>query len=206
MNESDPQNLEKQIDAAISSGSNAELDAFNKIVSAIKILPDREGQVRVVKAVLTLLGLTDVLPNRTEQVPVQTSSPSSFSEDRNLSPKEFLLEKKPVTDIERVTCLAYYYAHYRNTPHFKTLDISKLNTDAAQIKLSNAAAAVENAVTAGYLVPAGKGNRQISAIGELYVQALPDRVAAKEAIAHVKRRRKNKKTGSQGDNDEDQEK
>jgi hypothetical protein len=78
-----------------------------------------------------------------------------------------------------------------------------LNTEAAQVKLSNAAYAVEHATSAGYLAPAGKGNKQISAIGEIYVQALPDRVAAKAAIAHIKPRKKNKKAGSSNNEAED---
>lgn len=54
-------------------------------------------------------------------------------------PKEFMVQKRPRTDIERVACLGFYLTHYRDTPHFKTLDISKLNTEAAQPKFTNAA-------------------------------------------------------------------
>ena len=84
-----------------------------------------------------------------------------------------MFEKQPNTDIERVACLAYFLTHYRDTPHFKTLDISKINTEAAQIKFSNAAQAVENATKAGLIVQSLKGQKQLSAIGEQYVQALP---------------------------------
>jgi hypothetical protein len=205
MNESEPKRIEASAVMPISD-SRMELDAFNRIVSSIQGLPDKETQVRVVKSALTFLGWTDVLPKPTGQISVEASSPSSFSEDRNQTPKEFLFEKKPVTDIEKITCLAYYLTHYQNTPHFKTLDLSKLNTEAAQSKFANAAVGVENATSAGLLVHAGKGNKQISAAGELYVQALPDRDAAKAAIAHVKPRRKNRKPSSQGDSDETEEK
>jgi hypothetical protein len=95
-----------------------------------------------------------------------------------------------------VSYLAYYLTHYRETPHFKTLDISKLNTDAAQVKFANAANAVSNAVQAGLIAPAGGGMSQISAAGERYVQELPDRVAAKEAIAGFRQRRKSKRPNS----------
>jgi len=125
------------------------------------------------------------------------SSVASFSEDRAITPKQFMFEKKPTTDVERMACLAYYLTHYRNTPHFKTLDLSKLNTEAAQLKFSNAASAVDNATQAGLLVPAGKGNKQLSAVGEIYVQCLPDRIAAKEAIAHARPKRKSS-GGSKG--------
>jgi hypothetical protein len=116
-----------------------------------------------------------------------------FSEEKILSPKEFLFQKKPQSDVERVTVLAYYLTHYGDTPHFKTLDISKLNTEAAQAKFSNAAYAVDNATKYGYLVPASKGNKQLSASGELFVQALPDREAAKQAMQNARPKRKTKK-------------
>ena len=122
------------------------------------------------------------------------SVPGFFSEDRTITPKQFLFEKQPQTDIDRVACLAYYLTHYREMPHFKTLDLSKLNTDAAQIKLSNPTVAVDNAAQAGLLVQSGQGRKQISAIGELYVQALPDRGAAKEALAKGRPRRPKSKS------------
>ncbi len=191
------------------SDRTAELDAFNQIVSAIRRLPE-EVQLRVVKSALTFMGWADAFAKRSEQVTQHSSASvpgsvaSTFSEDRNLSPKAFMLEKKPVTDVERITCLAYYLTHYKGTPHFKTLDLSKLNTDAAQIKFSNPAVAAENATGAGPLVPAGKGTKQLSALGELYVQSLPDREAAKAAIAHARPRRKNRRSspGKNGDETE----
>jgi hypothetical protein len=179
--------------------SALELEVFNKIVSALRALP-KDAQPRVLRSALTFLGLADLLSeiNRPSHFAssasnISTAMPGSFSEDRTPSPKEFMVEKKPVTDIERITCLAYYLTHYRGTPHFKTLDLSKLNTDAAQIKFSNASVAVDNATAAGLLVPAGKGNKQISAIGEVYVQALPDREAARDAIAHSRPRRRSRR-------------
>jgi hypothetical protein len=119
-----------------------------------------------------------------------SSKVSSFSEDRTASAKDFIMEKRPQTDVEKVACLAYFLSHYRGTENFKTLDISKLNTEAAQIKLSNAAQAVENAAKAGFVISSSKGHKKISALGEIYVQALPDRVAARAAIAHAKPKRR----------------
>jgi hypothetical protein len=109
-----------------------------------------------------------------------------------VSPKDFLLDKKPRTDVERVACLAYFLTHYRDTPFFKTIDISKLNTEAAQPKFSNAAKAVDNATNSRYLVPGAKGNKQLSATGELFVQALPDRESAKSAMISQRPRRRRK--------------
>ncbi len=114
---------------------------------------------------------------------------TSFASSPELSPKDFLFQKQPQTDVERVACLAYYLTHYRDTPHFKTVDISLLNTEAAQVKFSNAAYAVVNAANAGLLVPAGKGAKQLSAHGERYVEALPDRATAKEVLMSMRTRR-----------------
>ncbi len=105
-----------------------------------------------------------------------------------MSPKEFLLDKQPRTDVERIACLAYYLTHYRATAHFKTVDISLLNTEGAQPKFANTAYSANNAVKLGYLVPSTKGQRQISAAGERFVQALPDRDAAKAAVEAIRRK------------------
>jgi len=112
----------------------------------------------------------------------------------DVTPKEFLLQKKPKTDVERIACLAYYLTHYRSAPHFKTAELAALNTEAAQPRFSNAAYAVSNATNCGYLVPATKGSKQISAQGEQFVLALPDRVAAKSAM--TSRRARAKRSGA----------
>ena len=113
-----------------------------------------------------------------------------------MSPKEFLHDKKPLTDVERIACLAYYLTHYRSTPHFKTPELSLLNTEAAQPKFSNTSNSANNAVKLGYLVPSSKGRRQISAVGERFVLALPDRDEAKRALASLKKRSRSKKVAS----------
>jgi hypothetical protein len=59
--------------------------------------------------------------------------------------------------------------------------------------MSNAHVAVNNATQTGYLVPALRGTKQISAAGEVFVQALPDRDAAKAAMSKVKPRKKSRK-------------
>lgn len=117
------------------------------------------------------------------------SSVPAFSDNVAPGPKQFLAEKQPQTDVERVACLAYYLAHYLDQPHFKTLDISKLNTEAAQVKFSNAAYAVNNAVKTGYLAAAPGGARQISMGGEMFVAALPDRERARSAMRSAHKRR-----------------
>ena len=98
------------------------------------------------------------------------------------SPKSFMAQKRPSSGIERVACLAYYLDRYRGTQQFKTRDLTKLNTEAAQPTLSNAAVFARNAVDAQYLSKAGGGAKQITVLGEAIVDALPDREKVKAAI------------------------
>lgn len=185
-----------------------EATALAALVAALGPL-DHVARVRLLKTVCTFFELDprELLPDAgiyqrsttlgsTEPERNSASNPS-FSEDRSISPKAFLIEKRPQSDVERIACLAYYLTHYRDQAAFKTLDLSKLNTEAAQIKLSNPTRAVDNAANAHFLIATGQGKKQLSAIGELYVQALPDRVAAREAIADLKRRRSKGKPKAQ---------
>ena len=195
----------------------SERDAWNVIVSALQDLPDDTVRERVLLSVAAFLSIPlegesprfarptsyrDPLAVEVPRRPMRGSE-SPFSEDRTISPKDFLNQKQPRTEVERVACLAYYLTHYRDSPAFKTFDISKLNTEAAQPKFANASQAVENATKTHYLVPASKGNKQISAAGELFVQALPDRDAAKSAMATVKPRRKRKSTAQNEEVEQD---
>ncbi|MDF0494404.1 hypothetical protein P0R27_13940 [Bradyrhizobium yuanmingense] len=109
-----------------------------------------------------------------------------------LSPKQFVGLKKPENNYERVACLAYYLTHNRDTPHFKTSDITKLNTESAH-HFSNAALFVQHATTTyRYLSAAGGGKKQITLLGEAVVEAMPDRAKVAEAIAEHKPARKRK--------------
>jgi len=191
--------------------SLAEIEAFQSIVNALNPLND-EARRRLLESAATLLRIEPRSQTHNYQAIsidplslVQTArSAAPFSSDTEMSPKEFLFEKKPQTDVEKIACLAYYLTHYRGTPHFKTTDLSLLNTEAAQPKFSNTAFSSNNAVKLGYLVPTTKGQRQISAAGERFVQALPDRAAAKEALASIRRRSRVKRvrigpTGKSGE-------
>ena len=170
-----------------------------KVIADLRDLSLDEQQ-KLLETVATFFGLRAPTQGTGQTKGFPTGDPAShppgggFSEARDISPKEFVMQKQPRTDVERVACLAFYLTHYRNTPHFKTLDISKLNTEAAQSKMSNAHVAVNNATQTGYLVPAIRGTKQISAAGEVFVQALPDREAAKAAMGRVKPRKKFRKS------------
>ena len=178
--------------------TNQYLDEFQAIQDVLEIFKkiNPEDRTRILKTVGTFLNVNSHQPAEFPQEITHEKNHErrngtySFSEDRSMSAKEFLLQKKPATDTERVACLAFYLTHYCDTPYFKTLEISKLNMDAAQIKLSDAAVAVNNATRDGLLVPASKGQKQISAMGEMFVQALPDRDAAKKILKASKSRKR----------------
>jgi hypothetical protein len=81
-------------------------------------------------------------------------------------------------------------ASYRNTPHFKTADISKLNTEAAH-HFTNTALFVQHATnTYHYLSSAGGGKKQLTLLGEAIVEALPDRAKVAEVSAEHKPRKR----------------
>jgi hypothetical protein len=168
-----------------------------KVIAELRDLTSEEQQ-KLLETVATFFGLRASTQGSHQTKGVATpTSPlppgGGFSQARDISPKEFVMQKQPRTDVERIACLGFYLTHYRDTPHFRTIDISKLNTEAAQSKLSNATVAVDNATKTGYLVPAVKGAKQISGAGEVFVQALPDREAAKAAMEKVRPRKKSRK-------------
>jgi len=178
-----------------------EQQAINAMFQVLNGL-EEESQQRVLQTVVTYYQSSFPVQSGIPPRGVESPSIGPFSEDRSMSPKNFIMQKQPSTDVERVACLAYYLTHYRDIPHFKTLDISTLNTEAAQPKFANATVSLENATRMGYLVPATKGTKQLSGAGEVFVQKLPDREAAKSAMAAVKPRRKNRKGGQRGESQE----
>ena len=174
--------------------------AFQKLADVLLPLK-QELRVRAHDMVGAFLGVTT--PNSgfaeagaTRPAGHRSPPPTQIAPREPPSPKDFLFQKQPNTDVERVACLAFYLTHHRATPHFKTVDISKLNTEAAQRKFANAAASVSNATRLGYLAPAPKSMKQLAAEGERYVDELPDRAAAKAAFGNCKARRQRRKSST----------
>ena len=173
-----------------------------QLVADVLLPLERDLRKRVYATVGTFFGyeasyggLVETSDNR--PAGERSPPPTQIAPREPPSPKDFLFQRKPNTDVERVACLAYYLAHHRDTHHFKTIDISKLNTEAAQRKFANAAATVNNATQGGFLAPVGRGMKQLTAEGERYVDALPDRAAAKAALGNRKARRQ-RRQGANG--------
>ena len=175
------------------------------------LLPfDSYNRLRVYRTVGAFFGFEESYPKVTgnvdsRRVPANLSREPQFSNSEDPTPKEFLIQKRPNTNVERVACLAYYLTHFRGTPRFKSIDINKLNTEAAQTKLSNPSHAVRDAVRAGYLAAATKDTKQLSAQGEQYVDALPDRDAARQVKPRTLRRSRKKASMNRAESDHDQE-
>ena len=175
--------------------------ALLKIVDLLSPLDDKDRSNLVNSIMLYFEINISQMPlqkdSRTHSASGSTSNANGrnpvFSGHKDLTPKEFLAEKDPQTDIERAACLAYYLTHYRDLQYFKTIDISNINTEAAQRKFSNPTYTVNNATQRGFLVPAPKKQKQLSAIGERYVDALPDQQAAKAVVKKQRPRHRKKK-------------
>ena len=131
-------------------------------------------------------------PKQPQTKATPTKATPKVSRDAS-SPKDFLAEKQPNTDVERVACLAYYITHHRSTKQFKAAELDKLSTEAGQGKFANATTSVNNATRARHLVAVSRGLKRLSPEGERYVDALPDRAAAKAAL-----RRKAKSSSRKG--------
>lgn len=183
-------------------------EILDKVIEVLLPLAP-SGRLRVYRTVGTFFGFEDLSPridrNTDGRVPSNISREPQFSSPEEPTPKEFLLQKKPNTNVERVACLAYYLAHYRGTQKFKTVEMNKLNTEAAQTKLSNPSYTVLNAIRAGYLAEAGRGMKQLSAQGEQYVEALPDRDAAKAVRPRTLKRSRKRGRMSQAESDHNRE-
>jgi hypothetical protein len=180
----------------------SEFAALSSVIEALEGL-EPEARQRIFATAATFFNVDSA--TKIQRLPLTTASPSdsdrqntlqypAFSTDEVPTPKDFVQQKEPQTDVERIAVLAYYLTHYRNTPHFKTLDLSALNTEAAMPKLANAANAASNAQKMRYLVPGTKGMRQLSAPGERFVEALPDRDLARAEMAKSRPRRVAKKS------------
>lgn len=205
--------MNNDLPGSISSDSPTQPDDFElltKLIACLRPLDD-DAKTRLLRSAITFLKLeanftgSTIVASRPSVAPsINAVAPSSFSERTELSPKQFLNEKRPANDIERVACLAYYLTHFRNLPEFKTLDISKLNTEAAQPKFSNPSVPVDHATRRGLVVTTSGQSKQLGALGEQFVQALPDRDAAKVVLERVRLKRPRKKRTSNSEGEDEQ--
>ena len=161
-----------------------ELDAIRTAYSNLEHL-NEEGRERSIAWLASALGVKLPEPvSATGQPGAMTfGDADGVLNVKDLSAKQFMATKKPSTAVERVTCLGFYMAYGKDTPHFKTKDLTDANREAAGAAFSNISQAAKDAVKANYLASAGKGARQVTALGEEIVNALPDRAKVKDVLS-----------------------
>jgi len=168
------------------SKSSVITEEFRAIQQALEAL-EPLGKDRwkfAVNMILARLGMGDVPTDRLGSLGGRTASiPARNSTTETVSIKEFIKAKAPRTDLERLTCLAYYLTHERGIEVFTTREIRKLNEEARGQPLANPSATANNAVSQNkYLSPVGHGKRRMTILGEDFVEALPDREKVKEVL------------------------
>jgi hypothetical protein len=164
-------------DANISSSDSEdyqmELDALGAVLKALGPLPEnaREFVVRTAVARLRISSSTSERKGEYVESPTRDAKPGHPAGVLyGTTPKEFLRVKRPASELQRMVCLAFYLTHAHNKPHFKTQDLTALNAEAAGGKFSNPSATVRNATSqSAFFAPGPKGTKQITALGEDYV-------------------------------------
>ncbi len=169
-----------------------EVEALSDVLVALEKLTTDDEKRWVLETAANRLGVTSPIPSAIQR---DGSGPrNTVSLMPGSKPKEFVRTKDPKSDVQRVACLAVYLTHSRETAKFKSADLSALNTEAAGPSI-NMPRAANNATNQNrYLAPAGGGQRQITALGEDVVNALPDQeaVRAVEQQSNKPKRRKHK--------------
>jgi hypothetical protein len=179
--------------------------ALNGVMLALKELKPEEIR-HVLNTAAQWLGLQPGVSTTTNTEPQPTSgivvvnnseakSASAMPAGNFGSAKDFLRDKNPTSDVQRVACLAYFLTHARALSQFKTSDIRKANTDARGMSM-NIPRAVDNATRAvGFLAAVGGGKKQLTLLGEQVVDALPNQEKADQLVKSQGKRRRSSAKG-----------
>lgn len=148
------------------------------------------------KVIRILMPVTNGLPGSNNQED-SLEYPSRDQElgGGHVTIKQFMVQKQPKSDMERIACLAFYLTHNKQITSFKTIDLTHLNIEAAQPKITNPSASARNAVSQQYLASAGGGKKQITPRGEALVNALPNRSEVNKALKSIPLRGNKRSTG-----------
>ena len=128
---------------------------------------------------------------RTDDTAIGQMIPAASIATRKQSAKDWFAAKKPMKGNQRMACLGYYLTRFENQDTFKTKDLTAMNIKAAQPKFTSASVFAKDAIKAGYFTFAGGGKRQMTTLGDLVVEALPDQAKVRELVqqnAHARQR------------------
>jgi hypothetical protein len=121
-------------------------------------------------------------------------APAAAANLSGLNPKQFIAQKKPKTQYERIACLGYFLHTARKVVEFGAEEMKAINKEAAQQPILNLPTILGDTTSKyGYLSAAGGGNKQMTVLGDAVVEALPDRDAVKAAVAEHRIGKKRKK-------------
>ena len=175
---------------AVKKGMSSEIVALSDVLSALEGLKQSD-QVWVLETAASRIN--SMVSGDSIRKPAAASLRALGADHgTRTDPKAFMRTKDPKNDVQRVACLAHFLTDQRKMPHFKARDLSTLNTEAAGPRI-NISRAVNNATNQNrYLAAAGGGKKQITALGEDVVKALPDQEAARAAEEKGRPKRKRK--------------
>jgi hypothetical protein len=177
-----------------------ELDAMRAALTALQDLPP-EAQARALRWLSEALNIEVEAAALSDDVGDDEDDGGDVNAQkrgggRKPSAKQFLLDKDPPNKGEQLAALGYYKTHYEDTETFETKELVELNVDAGGPRISNPARDMDNATRkAGLFVAAGGNRKKLSAMGELVVEAMPDREKVKE-ILKKRRPKRSKKKGT----------
>lgn len=182
---------EEQFEEKNTIDAETELKLLQEVLFALQHLSAHSRK----KFIRTLLAFFEISPAELVDFSIYNHLAGiGGAAEQKMSPMEFMQNKQPQTDAERVACLGYYLTHFLDTPQFRTSDVSKLNLEAKQQKFANTTRAIDSASRAGYLISTSKkGIRKLSAAGERFVKGLPDRAVTYKTVPTLRAKRKVKK-------------
>lgn len=163
----------------------SEFDILRGVHAQLMTLPPNARRRSIIWLIdaLQIEDIDLVTPNSAIGQPPQVPPISaSVHADPTPSPRDFMSQKKPRSQVERIACLAYYLLKFRGIQSVRSIELSGLNLEAAGQKFGNISRDIDNADRQnGFIVTAGTGAKQLTARGEAVVEALPDREAVKRA-------------------------
>ncbi len=122
------------------------------------------------------------------------SVPQGIHAGVSQSPRDFIALKNPMTEQERITCLAYYLYKFRKVEKFSSKELRDVNSLAAQPRFNNISYTARDAATTGYLASVGGGKKMLSALGERIVDAMPDRGKVADTLKKFGKKNRRKPT------------
>src|SRR5687767_8193374 len=114
----------------------SDIDALGKVLTALSSL-DAAAQQWVLNTAAGRLNVpTTSVPAATGgSIPKPPGVTLPNSDVKSLSAKEFLRQKSPKSDVDRVACLAFYLTYARDVSAFSSRDLTVVNTESAGPKI-----------------------------------------------------------------------